>query len=81
MPPSPDGLSEHDSKRLLALYGIPVAKEKVVRDATAAAAAAETHGFPVAVKAHGASFSTRASMTAFVSISTNAREVTRPSRR
>ena len=43
---SPDGLSEHDSKRLLALYGIPVAKEKVVRDAAAAAAAAEAHWLP-----------------------------------
>ena len=52
---SPDGLSEHDSKRLLALYGIPVGKEKVASTAAAAAAAAEAIGFPVAVKAHGAS--------------------------
>jgi acyl-CoA synthetase (NDP forming) len=52
---SPDGLSEHDSKRLVSLYGIPVGKEKVVRDAATAVAAAETIGFPVAVKAHGAS--------------------------
>ncbi len=52
---SPDGLSEHDSKRLLALYGIPVGKEKVVRDAAAAVAAAEAIGFSIAVKAHGAS--------------------------
>jgi len=53
---SPSGLSEHDSKRLLKLYGIPVATERVVRDAAAAVEAAERIGFPVAVKAHGAKF-------------------------
>ena len=51
---SPAGLSEHDSKRLLAMYGIATPREKVVRDATAAVAAAESIGYPVAVKAHGA---------------------------
>ena len=51
---SPGGLSEYDGKRLLAMYGIAVSKEKVARDAAAAVAAAESIGYPVAVKAHGA---------------------------
>jgi acyl-CoA synthetase (NDP forming) len=51
---SPDGLSEYDSKRLLALYGITAPKEKVASNAKSAVAAAESVGFPVAVKAHSA---------------------------
>ena len=49
---SVQGLSEHDSKRLLAMYGIAAPKERVVRNAAEAAEAAVAIGFPVAVKAH-----------------------------
>ncbi len=47
-------LSEYQSKRVLAAYGIPVTEEMLVHDAEAAAAAAKKIGFPVAVKACGA---------------------------
>ena len=50
-----DALSERDSKALLALYGIAAPAEEVVGTAAAATAAAVRIGFPVAVKAHGAS--------------------------
>jgi acyl-CoA synthetase (NDP forming) len=47
-------LSEHDSKALLAGYGVPVAAERLAADADAAADAAEALGFPVVVKLCGA---------------------------
>jgi len=43
-------LSEHQSKSLLALYGIPVTKEKVVNRSRDAVEFAETIGFPVVLK-------------------------------
>ncbi|HIM00544.1 MAG TPA: carboxylate--amine ligase, partial [Myxococcales bacterium] len=46
-------LSEHASKKLLAGYGIPFAREENVSDATAAVAAASEIGFPVVVKLCG----------------------------
>ncbi|MEP6661701.1 MAG: acetate--CoA ligase family protein [Acidimicrobiales bacterium] len=46
-------LSEADSKRLLAQYGVPFADERVVESAQDALAAAEALGFPVAVKLNG----------------------------
>lgn len=46
-------LSEHESKRLLAEYGVPVAPERVVDTAADAAAAADELGLPVAVKLAG----------------------------
>jgi acetate---CoA ligase (ADP-forming) subunit beta len=46
-------LPEHESKRLLAEHGVPVAPERVVTTATAAAAAAVELGLPVAVKLAG----------------------------
>jgi acetyltransferase len=46
-------LSEHDSKQLLAGYGLPLAAEKLVESAEAAAAAAEELGFPVVLKLCG----------------------------
>jgi succinyl-CoA synthetase beta subunit len=46
-------LSEADSKRLLARFGVPFADERVVGSASEAAAAAEALGFPVAVKLNG----------------------------
>jgi len=46
-------LSEHDSKKILAAYGIPVVEERLVADAARAAHAAKELGYPVAVKACG----------------------------
>jgi len=47
-------LSEFDSKKLLAGYGIPVTAEKLVKSGKDAVAAAEELGYPVAVKGCGA---------------------------
>ena len=44
-------LSEHDSKRILAAYGIPVSREVLVRTAAEARAAARRIGYPVVLKA------------------------------
>ncbi len=46
-------LSEADSKALLRQYGVPMADERQVGDATAAAAAAQELGFPVVLKLCG----------------------------
>ncbi len=46
-------LSEHQSKQLLARYGVPIATERIVQDAEAAATAAAAIGFPVVVKLCG----------------------------
>lgn len=43
-------LTEPESKRVLAAYGIPVVPTEIVRDAAEAAAAAARIGYPVAVK-------------------------------
>jgi acyl-CoA synthetase (NDP forming) len=43
-------LSEHDSKALLAAYGIDVTRDRVVTSAAEAAKAAERIGFPVVMK-------------------------------
>lgn len=48
-------LSEYDSKKLLAEYGIPVTKEKLAKTADEAAVFAKELGFPVALKGCGAS--------------------------
>jgi len=45
-------LSEHESKQLLAAYGIPTVPTRLATSADAAVAAAEALGFPVAVKLH-----------------------------
>lgn len=47
-------LSEFESKRVLAAYGVSVAAEELVQDACGAIAAAERLGYPVAVKGCGA---------------------------
>ena len=44
-------LSEHDAKRLLAAYEIPIPQENLAVDASAAVRAADAIGYPVAVKA------------------------------
>ena len=46
-------LSERASKDLLADYGVPIAAERVVDDATAAGAAADELGYPVVAKLNG----------------------------
>ncbi|MFZ5564340.1 MAG: acetate--CoA ligase family protein [Thermodesulfobacteriota bacterium] len=43
-------LTEHESKNLLAGFGIPVTRELLVHDGQAAVSAARTIGYPVAVK-------------------------------
>jgi acetyl-CoA synthetase (ADP-forming) len=44
-------LSEHDSKRILAAYGVPVSREVLVSTAAEARAAARKIGYPVVLKA------------------------------
>lgn len=44
-------LSEHDSKRILAAYGVPVSREILVSSAAEARAAARKIGYPVVLKA------------------------------
>jgi acyl-CoA synthetase (NDP forming) len=46
-------LSEHESKRFLANFGIPVIRETLARDAESAVVKAEKIGFPVVLKASG----------------------------
>jgi len=46
-------LNEHESKRLLAAYGVPVVPEQVARDAAEAARLAERIGYPVVLKGLG----------------------------
>lgn len=43
--------SEHESKELIAAWGIPITREATAASAEAAVAAAETLGYPVALKA------------------------------
>jgi acyl-CoA synthetase (NDP forming) len=43
-------LSEHDSKRILAAYGVPTPREALVTTATQACAAARRIGYPVVLK-------------------------------
>jgi acyl-CoA synthetase (NDP forming) len=52
--PTSTTLTEHDSKRLLAAYGIAVTREQVVTSAAAAVKAATTIGYPVVLKASSA---------------------------
>jgi acyl-CoA synthetase (NDP forming) len=52
--PGPRTLSEHESKHLLAAYGIPVTREEVVTSARDAVKAAEAIGLPVVLKASSA---------------------------
>ncbi len=45
-------LSEHESKRILALYGIPIVETRLARSPAEAAEAARALGFPVVAKLH-----------------------------
>ena len=47
-------LSEYDSKRLVAAFGVPTTRDEPAGDATAAVAAAERIGYPVALKVNSA---------------------------
>lgn len=49
-PTLPDRLNEHDTKLLLAGYGVPTVSEHAAADADGAAAAARMIGYPVAAK-------------------------------
>lgn len=51
--PATSTLSETESKRLLAGFGVPVAEERLAPDPDGAAAAAEAIGFPVVLKLNG----------------------------
>src|ERR687891_1649796 len=51
--PMPTTLSEAASKELLGAYGVPFAPERVAASADDAVGAAETLGYPVAVKLGG----------------------------
>ena len=46
-------MNEHDSKKTLGEYGLPVARERLVASEQEARAAAGELGFPVALKAVG----------------------------
>ena len=48
-------LSEHESKQLLATYGIPVTRERVVQDIGQLKEAASEIGYPLVLKAHSPS--------------------------
>jgi acyl-CoA synthetase (NDP forming) len=52
LPELPASPTEHDAKRLLAQFGIPVVEERVAASAEEAVAAAEELGYPVTVKVH-----------------------------
>ncbi|MER5182545.1 acetate--CoA ligase family protein [Streptomyces sp. NPDC002896] len=56
-PGVPTTLSEHDSKQLLASYGIPVTSDRLAQSAEEAVKAAEEIGFPVVLKVTGAAIS------------------------
>ncbi len=47
-------LSEYDSKRLVAAFGVPTTRDEPAGDAAAAVAAAERIGYPVALKVNSA---------------------------
>lgn len=59
-----DSLSEHESTRLVALYGVRVPRAAVVRTAREAADSAAAIGYPVAVKAHGRTVSHKTELNA-----------------
>ncbi len=46
-------LTEHEAKRFLSGFGIPISREAMATDADAAVAEAKTLGFPVVLKASG----------------------------
>lgn len=57
-------LSEYDSKRVLSEYGIPVTREKLIKNLKDAVAAAEEIGYPVVLKACGPDLTHKTEMDA-----------------
>jgi acyl-CoA synthetase (NDP forming) len=72
---APRTLTEHDSKELLAAYGIPVTREEVVASAAAAAKAATAIGYPVVLKASSADLAHKSDLGLVRLGLTSAREV------
>ena len=70
-------LSEHDSKRFLSKFGIPVSREAIACDADAAVAEAVRIGFPVVLKASGAKLFHKTEMGGVVLNLTSEEEVKR----
>jgi len=68
-------LSEFDSKQVLAAYGIPVTRERLVKTGKDAAAAADELGYPVAVKGCGAELTHKTELDAIRLNLLDAREV------
>ena len=68
-------LSEHDSKRLLAYFGIPVNREALASDAESAVKEAERIGFPVVLKASGTRLSHKSEVGGVVLNLNNAQDV------
>ncbi|MFV2175475.1 acetate--CoA ligase family protein [Actinomadura sp. LOL_016] len=56
-PGVPVALAEHDSKALLASYGVPVTTDELARSADDAVKAADEIGYPVVLKVSGAAMS------------------------
>jgi acetyl-CoA synthetase (ADP-forming) len=55
-------LTEYDAKRLLAAYGIPVTRDRLVSKREDLAAGAAKIGYPVALKGHGVAHKTEAGL-------------------
>jgi succinyl-CoA synthetase beta subunit len=68
-------LSEYDSKKLLAAYGIPITREGLVRSADEAASMAGEMGFPVVLKACSADLLHKSDLGAVVLDLKNVTEV------
>ena len=68
-------LSEYDSKQVLAAYGIPVTRERLVKSGKDAVAAADELGYPVVVKGCGAELTHKTELDAIRLNLKDAREV------
>jgi acyl-CoA synthetase (NDP forming) len=74
-------LSEHDSKRFLARFGIPVSCEAVAYDANSAAVEAVKIGFPIVLKASGKNLFHKTEVEGVALNLTSKEEVRKESRR
>ena len=74
-------LCEHDSKQFLSGFGIPVNSEIIASDASSATVEAASMGFPVVLKASGASLLHKTELRAVALNLTNEEEVQKESRR
>ena len=55
-------LGEHDAKRVLAAYGVPVTRERLISRRDQLVGAAAEIGYPVALKGHGVAHKTEAGL-------------------